>query len=301
MKALILTLFLSCSIIPVFYNNVFEKDLKHAIMIKLIPVRGSLFCMEGQGGNIGIQISKEEILLVDDQFEHMYNSIRIELNKISRAPVKYVINTHWHVDHSNGNEKFGSLGSTIIAQENSTKRMMSKQYIKVFNHHQKAYKKNGVPKISFDSKMNLSFNDQKINLISIKNAHTDGDLIVHFIDENVIHTGDIYVTYGYPVIDEPNGGTIQGMIKAIDVILALCNKETVIIPGHGELSNVDDVKQYKRMLEIIYNRIQFEFEKGKNISQILETKPTRGFYSDKINESIMTEIVVNNLKSRLLE
>lgn len=266
-------------------------------MIKLIPVRDSIYMLEGRGGNIGVLVGKDGMLLVDDQFDHAHEAISSKLSEINDKDVTYIINTHWHFDHSEGNKKFGKLGSIIIAQENSRKRMTNDQLIQIFNYHQKPYDLDGLPKITFENKMDLHFNKEHINLVSVKNAHTDGDLFVHFTHTNVIHTGDVFVTYGYPFIDQPNGGTIQGVISAINKILSKCDENTLIIPGHGHLSSKKDLLDYKEMLETIFNRVKKEFLKGKSINEIIANHPTRGFSSQKINEAIFVEIIVNCLKS----
>lgn len=287
----------SISILLSFTKSTNQHPLtKTKEVIKLIPVKDSIYILEGTGGNIGVLIGKEGILLIDDQFSHMHDAIKFQLAKISTQEVKYVINTHWHVDHSNGNENFGKLGSTIIAQKNSRQRMLSNQYIKVFNHHQKPYNTNGIPKIAFDNTMELYFNEQTIHLIGAKNAHTDGDLFVYFPKSNVIHAGDIFVTYGYPFIDQPNGGSIQGVMAAIDKMIAISNHQTRIIPGHGTLSNKSDLITYKEMLVTILSRIKTEFKKSKSLDEIIKTHPTKGYTSQKINEAIFVEIVVNNLE-----
>ncbi len=301
MKKLIL-LISSVSILFSFSKLTNQKTvIKTKKAMRLIHVKDAIYMLEGIGGNIGVMVGKEGILLVDDQFSHMHDAIKLQLAKISTQEVKYVINTHWHVDHSNGNENFGKLGSTIIAQKNSRQRMLTNQYIKVFNHHQEAYNANGIPEIAFDNAMELYFNEQTVLLFSAKNAHTDGDLFVHFPESNVIHAGDIFVTYGYPFIDQPNGGSIQGVISAVDKMIAMSNHQTQIIPGHGTVSSKNDLISYKQMLITILSRIETEFKKGKSLDEIIKTHPTRGFSSQKINEAIFVEIVVNNLKDKLNE
>lgn len=268
---------------------------KKSNMSKLTLVRDGIYLLEGNGGNIGVLSGEEGVLLIDDQFSHSYSSILESLKSINSKPVSYVINTHWHVDHTNGNENFGNAGSTIIAQENSRQRMTKPQFIKVFNHHQKAYSEKGLPKISFSDKMNLTFNQQQIELIHVENAHTDGDLLVHIKEANVIHTGDVFVTYGYPFIDEPNGGSIQGVIKAIDYILSISDENTLFIPGHGSISKKSDLVNYQKMLKDIFSKVEKEVKSGKTIHEIIATHPTKGYSSEKINEAIFVEIIVNNL------
>lgn len=275
------------------YNNQMNKNTA----TKLIQVKDSLYYIKGHGGNIGVLIGGDGVLLVDDQFAYSHSDIKANLSTISNLDVKYVINTHWHVDHTNGNEKFGASGSMLIAQKNSQERMSSNQYIQVFNHHQKAYSKKGIPQLSFTNSMEMNCNQQSIQLISMNHAHTDGDLIVVFKEANVIHTGDIFVTYGYPFIDEPNGGTIQGVIKAIDQIILLADEETKIIPGHGEISTKQDLISYNKMLKIILQKISYQVRSGKSYQEILASHPTEGYSSEKINEAIFTQIVFNNLKT----
>lgn len=170
------------------------------------------------------------------------------------------------------------------------------QDIKVFNHKQPAYSKDGIPSRSFEHEMIIPFNKDSIHLIHLRNAHTDGDLIVHFSKSNVIHTGDVFVTYGYPFIDEPNGGSIQGVIKAIDTLLSISNTQTLFIPGHGELSTRSDLIAYKDMLSTIYRRVKKAYLEGQTKIQILNSNPTKGYSSEKINESILVDIVLANLK-----
>lgn len=273
-----------------------HTQLKPKKMTNLIHVKDSVYCIKGQGGNIGVLVGKDGVLLVDDQFAHLHDAILECISQISNKEVKYVINTHWHVDHTNGNEKFGAKGSTIIAQKNSAIRMQSPQRIAVFNHVQQPYAENGLPKVMVEEYFRLQFNGQAIDLLAVKNAHSDGDLIVHFKDANVIHTGDVFVTYGYPFIDTPNGGTLKGVLAAVDEILKLCDDQTKIIPGHGRIATKKDVIKYKEMLETILLRIKTEKQKGKTFEEILETEPTKGFTSEKINEAIFVEIVLSSIE-----
>lgn len=267
-------------------------------IIKVHPISEKVCFLEGQGGNIGVFNSSEGFVLVDDQFAHLHNDIMLSLKSISPKSVKYVINTHWHVDHTNGNEKFGTDGAVIIAQKNSDLRMRSPQVIQVFNHHQKPYAKEGLPKISFEEQYTLSLSDEEIDLIAVPHAHTDGDLIVHFKTENVIHTGDVFVTYGYPFIDTPNGGSLLGVLKALELILSLSDEETKIIPGHGYISTRKDVLAYRDMLLEIWNRVEPALQKGKTKKEIMALQPTKGYSSAKINESIFVDILMDSYKRK---
>lgn len=266
--------------------------------MELIHLRDKIYYIKGNGGNIGVLSNKNGFLLVDDQFESIHQNIISTLKKIHNAPVKYIINTHWHVDHTNGNEAFGKKGSKIIAHQNSYQRMTTDQYISVFNHHQKPYSETGLPQITFKENMTIKFANQNIQMFHAKHAHTDGDLIVFFKESNIIHTGDVFVTYGYPFIDQPNGGSIYGVLNILNKIIELSNKDTLIIPGHGNVSNINDVKKYKNMLLTILDRIETLYAKNISLKEILKTHPCKGFSSSKINEATFTNIIYNNLKSK---
>ena len=264
--------------------------------IKIKPVRPSVYFLEGHGGNIGVLTNEEGILIIDDQFAYLHNEISANLKSLSDKEVKYVINTHWHVDHTNGNEKFGEKGCTIIAHSHSAERMKGPQTIQAFNHKQAPYNKQGQAKVTFDDTLVIPFGPEKLVLKYAPHAHTNGDILVYFDKANVVHTGDIFVTYGYPFIDEPNGGSIQGVIKSIRELLSLTDENTLFIPGHGHLSTREDVQQYLNMLETIFGRVQALYNQGASVAQILDSHPCRGYFSEKINEAVFVDIIYKNLQ-----
>lgn len=267
----------------------------NSTMTKITHINKSVYFIEGHGGNIGVLANDSGLLLIDDQFAYLHDEIKAQLNTISEENVKYVINTHWHVDHTNGNERFGQEGSIIIAHEHSAERMQSVQTIEVFNHKQMPYNEFGQAKQTFSDTLDMSFGDESIQLVHMPDAHTSGDLVVLFQQANVIHTGDIFVTYGYPFIDQPNGGTIQGVIAAVKWLLKHSNHETKFIPGHGHIASRDELASYLTMLETILDRVQINFELGASFNEILSTHPARGYSSTKINETILVDIIYNNL------
>lgn len=269
----------------------------HTAMTTIHQIQDSVYFIEGQGGNIGVLSTNEGVLIVDDQFAHAHDQIIKTISSINPLQVKYVVNTHWHVDHTNGNEKFGEEGSVIVAQKGSAERMKTEQTIEVFNHRQMPYNQYGQASKTFVDSLTLHLGGNKVYLEHISHAHTDGDLFVYFQDQNVIHTGDIFVTYGYPFIDEPNGGTIQGVIKGVKRMLEISDKNTKFLPGHGHVSTRSDMLAYLKMLEIIFDRIQSLHIQGYSSRQILETHPARGYSSEKINEHILVDIVIKNLQN----
>jgi glyoxylase-like metal-dependent hydrolase (beta-lactamase superfamily II) len=247
------------------------------IQISTTQVRGSIHMLQGSGGNIGVSIGDDGTMIVDDQFAPLTGKITAAIARLTSDPVQFVINSHWHYDHSDGNENFGRAGAIIVAQENSRTRMMSDQIVSLSNRLQESYSEEGLPKITFYRSMRFHYNDNLIDVVHIGPAHTDGDSFVYFRDSNVIHTGDVFVRYGLPFIDNPNGGSINGMIESTWTIAGLIDDDTVVIPGHGQLSNRNDMLEYRAMLVTIRDRIQDLMDQGRSADQIVAANPTRGY------------------------
>ena len=250
-----------------------------SVVIKTTRITNSVYMLEGSGGNIGVLIGEEGIILVDDQFGPLSEKIKNALKSISDKPVKFVINTHYHSDHTGGNPNFGTDGAVIVSHENTRKRLSADQFLAAFKVEQKATPYEGLPKITFTESLTLNLNGETVQVIHVKNAHTDGDVIIYFKEANVIHGGDVFVRYGLPFIDQSNGGSIDGMIAASDKILTTANERTVIIPGHGQLSNKKDVLDYKSMLQTVRARVADGIKKGKSLDAITASDPGRGYKS----------------------
>ncbi|MDH3205451.1 MAG: MBL fold metallo-hydrolase [Gemmatimonadota bacterium] len=247
------------------------------IQITTTPVRGSIYMLQGSGGNIGVSIGDDGTMIVDDQFGPLTQKITAAIARLTPNPVNYVVNSHWHYDHSDGNVNFGRAGATIVAHENSRTRMMSDQIVSLSNRLQEAYSEEGLPKITFYRSMRFHYNDDAIDVVHLGPAHTNGDAFVYFRDTNVIHTGDVYVRYGLPFIDNPNGGSISGMIESVWTIAGMIDDDTIVIPGHGQLSNRDDMLAYRAMLVTIRDRMQTLMDQGRTPDQIVAANPTRGY------------------------
>lgn len=247
------------------------------VQISTTPVRGSIYMLQGQGGNIGLSIGDDATLIVDDQFAPLTGKIQAAIAELTDRPVDYVINSHWHYDHSDGNTNFGRAGATIVAHENSRTRMMSDQIVSLSNRLQEAYSEDGLPKITFYRSMRFHLNGDLIDVVHLGPAHTDGDSFVYFRDTNVIHTGDVFVRYGLPFIDNPNGGSINGMIEQTWTMAGMIDDDTIIIPGHGQLSSRDDLLEYREMLVVIRDRIQGLMADGHTADQIVAANPARGY------------------------
>ena len=247
------------------------------VEIRTIPVTESIFMLQGSGGNIAVSIGDDGTFIVDDQFAPLTVKITAAIAELTDRTVDFVINTHWHYDHTDGNENFGRAGALIVAQENSRRRMESDQIISLNGRLQEAYSLDGLPKITFGESVRFYYNQNVIDVVHFGPGHTDGDAVVYFRDSNVIHTGDLFVRYGLPFIDGPNGGALDGMIDAVWSIAGLIDDDTTIIPGHGELSTRADLLEYRSMLVTIRDRMRVQIAQGLSADEIVATNPTRGF------------------------
>ena len=248
-----------------------------SVNIKTTKVAGSVYMLEGAGGNIGVLIGNDGVILVDDQFAPLSEKIKKAIASISDKPIKFIVNTHFHGDHSDGNKVFGAEGVIIVAHENARKRLSTDYFYKTYKQEQKAMSYEGLPKITFAQSLNFNMNGETVQVIYIKNAHTDGDAAIYFKESNVLHTGDTFVRYGLPFIDDDGGGTIDGMINGAEQMLKMINDETKIIPGHGQISSKKDLLDYKNLLQIIRKRIADGIKAGKTVDQIISSDPTKEF------------------------
>ncbi|AXT18456.1 MBL fold metallo-hydrolase [Flavobacteriaceae bacterium AU392] len=217
------------------------------VTMKSTKITDNIYMLQGAGGNIGLLIGEDGVFMIDDQYRELSDKIKNAVTEITSQPIKYVFNTHWHFDHAGSNEAFGEKAQ-IIAHKNVRKRLKEDHVITPFGWDVKALTKSGWPVITFDEGFKMYLNNEEINMIHGPAAHTDGDAFVFFKEANVIHTGDIFVRYGFPFIDAYSGGSIDGMIDILEKIIELSNNETVIIPGHGALSKQADVKEVRNML-----------------------------------------------------
>ena len=247
------------------------------VQIRTIPVAEGIYMLQGSGGNIGVSIGDDGTFIVDDQFAPLTDKIVAAIAELTDHPVDFVINSHWHYDHTDGNENFGRAGALIVSHNNSRRRMESDQVISLNGRAQAAYADVGLPKITFLESMRFYYNDNTIDVTYTGPGHTDGDAQVYFRDANVIHTGDMFVRYGLPFIDQPNGGSTDGMIEALWSIAGMINDDTIIIPGHGQLSTRADLLEFRMMLVTIRGRIKDEIARGRSADQLVAANPARGY------------------------
>lgn len=247
------------------------------IEITTTPVRDGIYMLQGSGGNIGVSIGEDGVIIVDDQFGPLTMKIQTAIAELSDKPVTFVMNSHFHYDHTDGNTNFGRAGAYIVAQDNARKRMESTQVLSGSGRVQEAYEAVGLPKITFEEQMRFYLNGNAVDIINTGNGHTDGDAQVFFRESNVIHTGDMFVRYGLPFIDRDNGGTADGMIDALMNIASLINESTIIIPGHGQLATRDDLLEFRNMLVVIRGNLVRAKVQGMSADEMLASEPADGF------------------------
>lgn len=251
------------------------------VEVKAVPVAGSVHMIAGRGGNIGVLPGDGGVLLVDTEFPQLHDKIVSALSSLpGGGHVRYVLNTNWHYDHALGNELFRKDGAVIVAQVNCVARMGREQFHDVLNEKRGPYPPAGWPEITFTDAIALRFNGEDIQVLHIPNAHSDADAIFIFRNANVIHTGDVFFSAGYPYIDITNGGSIDGMIAATDRVLALAKSDTMFIPGHGPAANRARLEHYRAMLGTARDRVAKLAAEGKTLDQAIAAKPTADLDAD---------------------
>ena len=241
--------------------------------IEISKVRTGIYMLTGKGGNIGVSTGADGVFMIDDQFAPLTAKIKAAVATLSSKPIRFVINTHWHFDHTGGNENLGRDGVVIVAHDNVRKRMSKDNFIAAFKKKVPTSPKIALPAITFNDTMTFHFNGLTIQVVHQNSAHTDGDSIVLFKTANVIHTGDIFFNGLYPFIDASSHGSIDGMIRSVTQILSMADDETKIIPGHGPLGDKKALEKYRDMLVTVRNRVQKLMDQGKTIDDIIALKP----------------------------
>jgi cyclase len=285
------TLLLSLSLATTAVADDKFKDVE----ITAIPVGTGIYMLTGQGGNIGVSVGSDGVFLIDDQFAPLTKKITAAIDALSKQPVRFLLNTHWHPDHTGGNENMGNAGIVIVAHSNVRKRLAVDNFIEMFAMEAPATDATGLPVITFDDALTFHLNEDEIHISHVESAHTDGDSIVQFRAANVMHLGDIYFAGMYPFIDTNSGGSINGTLKALEHALALSDDNTVIIPGHGPVSNKESLVAYTGMLRTINSRLQKMIAGKSTLAQILATEPTKDFDKEYGNGLIKNTAFVEML------
>ncbi len=236
-------------------------------------VTESIYVIKGKGGNIGVFIGDDGTFMIDDKFAPMSGNIMKALKSVGASEPKYLLNTHFHGDHTGGNEDFGDAGATIIAHHNVYQRLADGSSIAAFAMETPPAPDTALPVLTFDSELVFNINGERVRTFHVPSAHTDGDAMVHFEDSNVIHTGDIFFNGFYPFIDVSNGGSVQGVIDAANQALALANADTKIIPGHGPMADKAQLLEYRDMLVTVEQRLSKMKADGKMVDQVIAEFP----------------------------
>ncbi|MFK7831220.1 MAG: MBL fold metallo-hydrolase [Congregibacter sp.] len=275
------------------------QDDMDDVNIEAMRVADGVYMLTGQGGNIGLGVGADATFIIDDQFAPLTDKIVAAIATVTDRPVDYVLNTHWHYDHTGGNENFGTRGALIMAHDNVHKRMHAGQTMangRVVDPAPKI----ALPVVTFNDSLTLRVNDQTITGHHVEHAHTDGDTIVFFREANVIHMGDTFFNGLYPFVDLSSGGNINGIIESAARALALGDADTQIIPGHGPLSNKRDLQRYHDMLVAIRDRVEKMMIEGMSLEDIQAAKPTADFDgSVNANGFIKPEVLVGFIHASL--
>jgi cyclase len=270
------------------------------VQMKVTKVAGNVYMIEGSGGNIGASVGDDGIVIVDDQYAPLADKIQAALKSITDKPVRFIINTHYHGDHTGGNAYFQKQ-APIIAHDNVRKRLESGGPVGnggSIHMDAKPASKEALPIITFDHDVTVHLNGEDIRALFFPAGHTDGDSIIFFPKSNVVHMGDDFVTYGFPFIDVDSGGSINGMIDGVEKVIAQVPADVKIIPGHGPISSVDDVKAYLKMLKETRDVVQKALAQGKTLDQMKEAKllaPWKKYSGDFINEDTFLETLYDSL------
>ncbi|MEP3226876.1 MAG: MBL fold metallo-hydrolase [Parasphingorhabdus sp.] len=261
-------------------SNAQEADRFAKVEIKTQKLTDNIAVLFGAGGNIGVSYGPDGTVLIDDQFAPLTKKIEAAVAALEADPVKYLINTHWHGDHSGGNENFGKAGALIMAHDHVRQRMAGEQTDGRGNDP--ASPKAALPVVTYEDGLKLHLNGDEVHVKHMKNAHTDGDSIVFWKNANVIHMGDLYFNkVTLPFIDLNSGGNARGVLAAAEQALALANDDTQIIPGHGPMATTADLKDYRDMLKSVIGSVEAARSEGKTLEQIQAMKPAAKWDTNK--------------------
>ena len=289
------------------YNQT-VSSVESNMILKVIPVKNDIYMIEGLGagmGNIGLFETDDGVIMIDNSFEIIEDLITEAVREVSSKPIKYIINTHYHYDHADGNRAYGAQNIPIIAHHNVRDRQKNETkaygglYAALDNFYVPKHEENELPTITFEKELSLHEDNEEISILYFGNGHTDGDAIIKFNKSNVVHTGDSFVLYGIPFIDISNGGSIKGFITNLEMIDSVCDENTIIIPGHGGLSNKSEVNKLRVGLKEFYNKTMKGHQKGLGIDQIVETIETNLGNTSGFGDP--AEVKRNFIKSILLE
>lgn len=290
-------------LIAVFFNVVLAQDDFSKVEIKATKVSGSVYMLQGAGGNIGVSVGEDGIVIVDDQFAPLAEKIKASLKSIADKPVRFVINTHYHGDHSGGNAIF-QKDAPVIAHDNVRKRMEKGGKLGNLGSvtmEAKPEPKEALPILTFSKDVTVHLNGEDIHVLHYPSGHTDGDSMIFFSKSNVVHMGDDFVTYGFPFIDLAGGGSVEGMIVAAEYIINKLPSDVKVIPGHGPVSGLDDVRKFASMLKETKAAVEKAIKEGKTLDEMKKEKilePWKQWSGNFITSDTFIETLYNDLNGK---
>ena len=225
------------------------------VQINVHPVAGQVYYIEGHGGNIGLFVGDDGVFLVDDQFAPLTDKIVAAIRPLSDEPIRFLVNTHLHPDHTGGNENFGKMGALVFGHDNVRRQMQISAYTQE------------PPLVTYSQDVSFHINGETVHVFKTPDAHTNGDSYIFFKGSNVIHAGDVYRTTSYPYIDTNNGGSFLGTIKALELLVDVADGDTKIIPGHGVISNAEEVQSFLDMVLVIRDRVKGSIDEGMSLEE----------------------------------
>ncbi len=257
--------------------------------VKIVPTKitDTFYTLDGQGGRMGVLAGPEGIFVVDAQFAPLTERLVAAIRQISNSPIKLLVNTHVHGDHTGGNENFAKLGATIMARPKLRERLAKPNPPAGGGQAPAPAPAAALPVVVFDNRMDVALNGETVHLIPLPGAHTDGDTGVFFQNANVLMTGDVYRSVGYPNIDRANGGTLTGMLAALQTLIDTAGPATRVAPGHGDLTNRAGIQAHREMAVTVRDRVAKLMAQGQTMEQIVAAKPTKDF-DEKVGNAAMS-------------
>jgi len=253
-----------------------ERDFSK-VEVKAEKLAEGVHMLTGAGGNIGVSSGPDGVFLVDDQYAPLTQKIKAAVAAISDRPIRFVLNTHWHGDHTGGNENLGKAGVLVVAHDNVRRRMSAEQFIEAFGSKVSASPAGALPVVTFSDTVTFHLNGEEVHAFHVPPGHTDGDSVVFFRKANVVHMGDLFFNGSYPFIDLSSGGSFEGVIGAAERVLGMVDEGTRVIPGHGPAARRRDLAAYRDVLVAVRDKVKPLVAAGKTLDEVKAAKPTAAF------------------------